>query len=95
MTQALHLMNASKIQKRISADGSRSHILADSDLAPAAIISQLYLTVFNRHPDASELEALESEFQSLPKENLKAERRKLIEDLLWSMVNSPEFLYLD
>ena len=95
MTQALHLMNASKIQKRISADGSRSHILADSDLATVAIISQLYLTVFNRHPDASELEALESEFQSLPKENLKAERRKLIEDLLWSMVNSPEFLYLD
>ncbi|MFY7874907.1 MAG: DUF1553 domain-containing protein, partial [Pirellula sp.] len=95
MTQALHLMNASKIQKRISADGSRSHILADSDLAPAAIISQLYLTVFNRHPDASEQEALESEFHSLPKENLKAERRKLIEDLLWSMVNSPEFLYLD
>ena len=95
MTQALHLMNASKIQKRISADGSRSQILADSDLAPAAIISQLYLTVFNRHPDASEQEALESEFHSLPKENLKAERRKLIEDLLWSMVNSPEFLYLD
>jgi hypothetical protein len=95
MTQALHLMNASKIQKRISADGSRSQILADSDLAPGAIISQLYLTVFNRFPDASEQEALESEFHSLPKENLKAERRKLIEDLLWSMVNSPEFLYLD
>ena len=95
MTQALHLMNASKIQKRISADGSRSQILADSDLAPGAIISQLYLTVFNRHPDVSEREALESEFHSLPKENLKAERRKLIEDLLWSMVNSPEFLYLD
>ena len=95
MTQALHLMNASKIQKRISADGSRSQILADSDLAPGAIISQLYLTVFNRHPDVSEREALESEFHSLPKENLKVERRKLIEDLLWSMVNSPEFLYLD
>lgn len=95
MTQALHLMNAAKIQKRITADGSKCQILADSDMPPDQIIQDLYLTVFNRTPDESEIAALQAEFQSLKNANDKVERRKLIEDLMWSMVNSPEFLYLD
>ncbi len=90
MAQTLHLMNAVHIQQRISADGGRCHKLAESDKQAEEIVTELYLTVFSRLPTAAELESLRAEF-----ERPQVERRKLIEDIAWSMVNSPEFLYLD
>jgi hypothetical protein len=90
MTQTLHLMNASHIQKRIAADGGRCAQLAKSEKDPTALVSELYLTIFNRKPDEQELGTLVVEFG---KPNV--DRRRLVEDIMWSMLNSPEFLYLD
>ncbi len=90
MTQALHLMNAEHIQQRISAKGGRCEALAMGDKAPAAIVNELYLTIFSRAPESDELESLVAEFT---KPNV--DRRALIEDLTWSMLNAPEFLYLN
>lgn len=90
MTQALHLMNAQHLQQRISADGGRCQQLAAADNSPAQIVQDLYLTIFSRPPSEDELQLLVAEFE-VPEVN----RRKLIEDLMWSMVNAPEFLYLD
>ena len=90
MTQTLHLMNASHIQKRIAADGGRCELLAKSDKDAAALVSELYLTIFNRKPDETEISSLTVEFA---KPNV--DRRRLVEDIMWSMLNSPEFLYLD
>ena len=83
-------MNAGHIQQRISVDGGRCHQLAESTKAPNDIVSELYLTIFSRRPTSAELESLSAEF-----DKPETERRKLIEDIVWSMVNSPEFLYLD
>jgi len=90
MSQTLHLMNASHIQRRLTADSGRCQNLAASDKVPSAIIHELYLSVFNRTPDDDEIKSLEAEFA-----RPEAVRRKVIEDLMWSMLNSPEFLYLD
>ena len=90
MTQTLHLMNATHIQKRIAADGGRCEQLAKSDKGVGAIVSELYLAIFNRQPDEVELSSLEAEFAKPG-----ADRRRLVEDIMWSMLNSPEFLYLD
>ncbi len=90
MTQTLHLMNAQSIQQRISADGGRCQKWADSAATPAELIDELYLSIFSRPPTAAELQSLVAQFE-LP----EIERRKLIEDIVWAMVNSPEFLYLD
>jgi Protein of unknown function (DUF1553) len=90
MTQTLHLMNASHIQQRISQEGGRCQKLASSNRDARSIIEELYLTVFNRPATEAEFKTLESEF-AMPNTN----RQQLIEDIVWSMVNSPEFLYLD
>ena len=90
MTQTLHLMNANHIQKRIAADGGRCDQLAKSEKDSATIVSELYLTIFNRKPDETERSLLEAEFA---KPN--TDRRRMVEDIMWSMLNSPEFLYLD
>jgi len=90
MTQALHLMNSPVIQGRLAADGGRAHNLAQSPLTTAAIIDDLYLATFSRFPTASEASVLVAEF-----EKPGADRRRLTEDVLWSLLNSAEFLYID
>ena len=90
MTQTLHLMNATHIQKRIAADGGRCDQLAKSEKGSGVIVSELYSAIFNRQPDEVELSSLEAEFAKPG-----ADRRRLVEDIMWSMLNSPEFLYLD
>ena len=90
MTQTLHLMNAGHIQKRIEADQGRCEQLALSGWPADKILRELYGTIFNRPPTEIELETLSLEFR---KPNTQI--RRLIEDIMWSMLNSPEFLYLD
>lgn len=90
MTQALHLMNSPVIQGRLAADGGRAHNLSQSPLTSAAIIDDLYLATFSRFPTASEASVLVAEF-----EKPGADRRRLTEDVLWSLLNSAEFLYVD
>lgn len=90
MGQALHMMNGPRIQSRLSRDGGRCERLAKSDLPASEIVNELYLATFSRLPSPAESATLVAEFE---KPNIS--KRQLIEDLLWSMINSPEFLFND
>lgn len=90
VVQALHLMNAPGISAKITSDQSWCRSLASSDLNPEALIEKLYLSVFSRYPTDEETRALAAEFAKPGQD-----RRTLIEDVLWSMLNSPEFTYKD
>jgi hypothetical protein len=90
MVQALHLMNASQLQSKLTADDGRVARLAASDLTLDRVIEELYLACYSRRPIAEEMQALlNSTAQPNPA------RRQWIEDVLWSLINSPEFLYID
>lgn len=90
MVQALHLMNASQLQSKLTSDSGRVARLAASDLSPERIIEELYLACYSRRPTADETQALlETTTQPNPA------RRQWIEDVLWSLINSPEFFYED
>jgi hypothetical protein len=90
MGQALHLMNAPRIHQRLTQDGGRCQQLAASNRESEEIIEELYLSTFSRFPTAAEAEALGQEFVKAG-----SDRLALVEDLLWSLINSPEFLYID
>ena len=90
VVQALHLMNAPAIASKITDENGRAKRLANSEMPPEKILDELYLATFSRFPEATELSDLASEFG---KPN--NDRRKLVEDILWSMLNSPEFTHKD
>jgi hypothetical protein len=90
VTQALHLMNAPLLHQRITNDSGRAAKLAASDLAPEKIVEELYLLVYSRLPDPPELEI----GQQLFAEN-GTTRRQATEDLMWALVNTPEFMFKD
>lgn len=90
MVQALHLMNANTIQNKLTSDKGTIQRLATSDLRLEKVIEELYLACYSRRPTPAETEALlKSTLQPNPA------KRQWIEDLSWSLLNSPEFLYID
>lgn len=90
MVQALHLMNANTIQNKLTSDNGRIKQLASSDLPLEKVIEELYLACYGRRPTPAETQGL---LESTPQPN--PAKRQWIEDLSWSLLNSPEFLYID
>ena len=85
VTQSLHLMNSRVLDSRVRDDGGRAARLAGSDMTSEQIADELYLTVFSRFPSEVERGYVVGLLRDV--EN----RRSVVEDLMWAMVNSPEF----
>jgi len=90
VTQTLHLMNAPLLHQRVTADNGRAAKLASSDRSPEEIVKEIYLLVYSRLPDAAELEIGKELFAEKD-----VSRRQAAEDLLWALLNTPEFMFKD
>jgi hypothetical protein len=90
MTQTLHLMNAPAIHAKVTSDEARAARLAASGSTPDEIVEELYLAVYSRLPDEEERTVGRQLFQQEG-----ANRRQAAEDLLWALVNTPEFMFKD
>lgn len=88
VTQVLHLMNSTAIQNRLLSEKGTISRLEKSMLTPEQIVEDLYLTVYARLPSAEETKAAQAAFT-----REKATRRTAIEDLMWVLLNSPEFIF--
>jgi hypothetical protein len=88
VVQALHLMNAPKLHSKVTAEAGRAQQLAASKRSAPEIVAELYLLVYNRHPSASETQVALRLFEA-------GERRQATEDLMWALLNTPEFVFKD
>lgn len=86
VTQSLHLMNDREIDSRIRSDNGRAARLAKSNLSAEEIADEIYLAAYSRLPDAEE-----KTYAATLINTAGDKRREAIEDLLWAIVNSPEF----
>src|SRR5262249_36163960 len=85
--QMLHLMNSGMIQDRLTKDTGTVAVLDKSGKPEDDVITELYLAAYSRLPRAEELEIARSAFR-----REKVTRRQAIEDILWALLNSAEFL---
>lgn len=88
VSQALHLMNSAEIAEKIQAKTGTARRLAASSKAPGEIIDELYLTALARFPSNRERATMLEAFTTAG-----ADRRAATEDVLWTLLNSKEFLY--
>ena len=65
-------------------------MLAASKRSPAQISEELYLLVYARYPTAAERKVAAAVFQKKG-----TTRRQATEDLLWALMNTPEFVFRD
>jgi hypothetical protein len=90
VTQTLHLMNAPLLHSRVTADSGRAAKLAKNDLPAEKIIEEIYLLVYSRLPDETEMHIGQELFAEKD-----MSRRQATEDLLWALLNTPEFMFKD
>jgi hypothetical protein len=105
VVQALHLMNAPRLHKKVTDDSGRAARLASSDRSDEEILEELYLLAYSRLPTDSEIGLGLKTFRAAaatPLGPLKAEkdepmsrRRRAVEDFMWALLNTPEFLFKD
>jgi hypothetical protein len=90
VVQALHLMNAPDLHKKVTSDAGRAARLAGGKEPPRAVVEELYLLTYSRRPTDEEMAVGASLF-----EGPRADRRQAVEDLLWALMNSAEFVFKD
>jgi hypothetical protein len=88
VVQALHLMNGGHVHDKVTADTGLPARLVAAGRRPEEIVEELYLAAYSRPPTAGERQAALAEFA-----REGATPRATAEDLLWAMVNTPEFVY--
>ena len=88
VVQALHLMNSPRLHAKVTSDEGRAAAFAASKKTPAEIVDELYLLVYCRYPSAAERKVALRVFDGVT-------RRQAVEDLLWALVNTPEFVFKD
>jgi hypothetical protein len=87
VVQSLHVMNSRALQSKLSSDDGRVARLAGSASTPAQIVEELYLAALGRFPTTAESDRATAVYAAAG-----ASRRTATEDLLWALLNSPEFL---
>jgi hypothetical protein len=85
LTQILHLMNGEALQKKLASDTGRIGRLIAAKSTDAAIVEDLYLATLSRRPTAMESKLVLEKVAAAPT------RREGFEDLLWALLNCPEF----
>ena len=89
MVQVLHISNGDTINKKLSNKEGRVSQFLTSGLPNYAMIEQAYLITLSRFPTDDEMQRL----LGMMNEVDTAERRLVVEDLLWSILSSREFLF--
>ena len=81
-------MNSTETMAKIGHRQGRAVKLATSTLSDDKIIEELYLAALARLPRDEELALMRSAFQ-VP----ETTRRKAIEDIMWALLNTREFVF--
>ena len=87
IVQSLHLMHAEKLNSKITHEKGLARKLAEGKQTPAEIAQTIYLAALSRRPTEKEGAVVAAYFQKH-----KDNRRAAVEDFLWALINSAEFV---
>jgi len=88
LSQGLHLVNSAEIMGKLSNGSGRAATLAKDQAAKSdAKLRELYMTAFGRPPTADEQAFLLAYLEQ------KSHSQQAFEDVVWSLLNSKEFLF--
>jgi len=88
VVQSLHLMNSEDLQSDLADKTGRAAVMAASERPVPEMITELYLLAYGRFPTEEELAIAGGAF-----EGEGATRQTALEDILWALINSAEFVF--
>ncbi len=89
MTQVLHLANGKTLLEKLEAKEGRIAKWVAEKTPPEQVVEQLFLTALSRVPTENEKSRIVPTVTDVP----ESERRAALEDLMWSVLTSREFLF--
>lgn len=87
IAQSLHMMNSPENVRKIRDRSGLAAQLAARNASDADVIEHLYLTALSRRPTTEETALMTTAFDA------SRPRREAIEDVLWTLLNTKEFIY--
>jgi len=91
VTQALHIINGDTINQKLRTPGGVVDNFVRLGFSDEAIINHLYLSALSRRPSSTEMKTLQAVLKE--SDQGKDSRRQAIEDVVWSVLTSREFLF--
>ena len=88
VTQALAVINGDTLNKKLSAPEGTIALLLKVGFSDRRILEFMYLSAFSRYPTDAERQQMESAMVSAG-----SARRQALEDMVWAMLTSKEFLF--
>ena len=98
ITQALHVINGDTLNQKLRAPGGTMDMLLKLGLADQRIVEYLFLSAFSRYPSEKERDEVAADLRGASGKNAEGwgssdPRRPVLEDLLWAMLTSKEFMF--
>ncbi len=90
LAQSLHLINSQSIQQKLISKTGRAAQLAEGDLSDKDKLFEIYLSAFSRYPEPAELEIAQ---EHLNRKRETSTEQEALEDILWALINTKEFLF--
>jgi hypothetical protein len=80
------MLNGDTIARKIG-ESKRLQALLDAGQKPAGVVESIYLACLSRKPSPEEMQKLEAILAAEPN------ARNAVDDILWAVLNSREFLF--
>jgi hypothetical protein len=87
IAQAMHLLNGAALNKKIASPTGRIDTMLKAKKSPTEMVDELYLTTLSRLPQEDERQRVLGWIERAPNP------REGVQDLLWVLLNSREFLF--
>lgn len=96
--QALHIINGDTLNQKLSNPDGYISLLLRLGLSDSRIVEHMTLSAFARYPTAAEKEQLggmlaQARMPNASVERQKDARRQALEDMVWAMLTSKEFVF--
>jgi len=88
MVQALHLMNSDKLQAKLAHKSGRAAKLGQEGKASEEVVNELYLALYSRWPSDEEKRVALEAFKGRG-----SKRHEAVEDIIWALINTAEFVF--
>jgi hypothetical protein len=92
VAQVLHLLNSERVDGKLKHAAGRVALLAKRETSDQRLVEELYLSALARFPTAAERQT-GVEYLSAAAPGDLSRRRERAEDLLWTLLNSLEFVF--
>jgi hypothetical protein len=98
VAQALHVINGGTLNKKLMAPDAYPALSIKLGLSDSRILDHLFLSAYSRYPTDAEKQPMLAALRQVrttagPVDVQREARRQALEDMMWAMLTSKEFLF--